>query len=125
MTWFPPGQILVLPSRQAVVQERERLLRGSDDGVWLGPKVMSIGRLENRLIEEVVVGPSFLSDRGRWMIMEKLVADRISGLITQSPSASSRNNGLVQRILELVDEARLGGVSPAQFYRIGQRLDSR
>jgi ATP-dependent helicase/DNAse subunit B len=119
MNVFPPGLLRVLPSRQAVVQEREKLLRESDNGVLLGPKVMSIGRLENQLIQDAVVGPSVLSDQGRRMVLEKLVVDDIHGLIPKR-LAWSNNNGLVQRISELVEEARLGGISPERLLELAQ-----
>ena len=118
--FFPPGLVIVLPSKQAVVQERDRLLQQSGAGVMLRPKVMSFSHLERRLIENLVVGPSLLSDQGRRMILEKLVAQKIRGLIPHVPSDSARNHGVVQRISVLLDEARLGGLTPERFMELSE-----
>jgi len=115
VTVFPPGLMLVLPSALAAAQERGRLMDRTPDGVLLDPRIYTFGRLEAEM------SPWFISDRkpipplGREMLLGRIIDEEADD---SSPSGRTMGPGLRRRLLDLLDQLKLGGVSPETFDRL-------
>lgn len=123
MSFFPPDLMLILPSRQAVSREREKLLQESRGGVLLAPKVMTFGRLENLLAEEFPTEETYISDLTMNLIMERLITEDEGFMKLTSIKNFSR--GLKNRIAEFIEQCRAGGLTQDILKKAAENHDQR
>ena len=119
MSFFPPGLMWILPSALAAAQERRRLLEQSRGGVILGPKLYSLGRLEQESIREMPGLPPQISGPARDMILESLL-EKEKGALGWPVDSSAE--GLIKRLLSLIDQLKLSGLTPEAFRDLAQGL---
>ena len=114
MVFFPPGQMLILPSNLAVARERERMLRQSSDGVVIQPRIYHFGRLEMEMAED-------LNGVGQNKVMSDLGRDLVYGRIFEShslaPGWEGRRlpAGIRQQLIDLIDQFKSSGIAPDQL----------
>lgn len=116
---FPPGLILILPSRLAVARERRRLLSETTGGTVLGPRIITMGQLEAWLDRET--NKQKASTLAREFILGTLIEPELLGL--GWPKASLGSSGPA-KIGVLIDQLKTGGVTPQAFTEVAGDLDS-
>ena len=117
---FPPGRILILPSRLAVDRERRRLLKASSAGVVWGPRVYYFGQVESILRSQL--GLSVISDLGRSMILEELIEAEKTRL---GWPRDRIGRGFVERVSDLLEQLKASGLDPEKWLKIAENVVSR
>ncbi|MEW6262941.1 MAG: PD-(D/E)XK nuclease family protein [Thermodesulfobacteriota bacterium] len=121
MTFFPPGQVWILPSGLAVRQARADLLERTVDGVILAPRVYSFKGLEAALSEEIGGTGPIVSELGQTFFLSNWLKTN-STLFRSAWGSSDLSDwsrpGLVDRIREILTQLRTGGMTSGGLKRI-------
>lgn len=139
MTFFPLEQLIILPSFQAVSDERDRLLEQADNNVVLRPQLYTFNGLERKLAENwnpwfmpgeaesvILDQPAVISELGRDFILEGLINERSCGMLGSSDFKNSRllnSDGVRNGILSFIDALRIEGVCSSEFKTIAAGLN--
>ena len=116
---FPPGLVVILPSRLAVERERRRLLADAPGGSIISPRVITLGQMEVWLGGEL--NQRKVSPLAREFILRALVEPEMQLLGWPEASLGSSGPG---KIGVLLDQLETSGVTPQTFTEATKGLDS-
>ena len=117
MTFFPPGEILLLPSALAVARERRRLLERASDGVILGPRIHYFAQLEREMTAGLPVDGLLISPLAEAFLLGEIV-ERQRERTGWPPQKAGP--GLIRRLGELLSHLKTAGLGPEDLRQTGR-----